>query len=93
MTATTDVDLKYLHHLLVDVMKVKRRPVAVTYCADGPPPGYESADVVACAIVREAEAGRRVYVDQQRVEGLQIDGGLGGQLRLRFRHSSLAAHR
>jgi uncharacterized protein (DUF169 family) len=59
----TAVDLKYLHTLLVERMKVKRRPVAVTYCEDRPPPGYEPANVVACAIIREAEAGRRVYVD------------------------------
>jgi uncharacterized protein (DUF169 family) len=58
-----DVDLKYLHTLLVDRLKVKRTPVAVTYCVDGPPAGYEPVNVVACAIVREAEAGRRVYVD------------------------------
>lgn len=58
-----DVDLTYLHHLLVDRMKLKRRPVAITYGADGPPPGYEAVDVVACSIVRLAESGRRVYVD------------------------------
>jgi uncharacterized protein (DUF169 family) len=63
MDVEHDIDLNYLHHLLVDKLKVKRRPVAVTYCADGPPPGYEAADVVACAIVREAENGRKVYVD------------------------------
>lgn len=61
----TALDLKYLNQLLVDRLKVKRRPVAITYCADGPPPGYEGASVVACAVVREAEAGRRVYVDPQ----------------------------
>ena len=65
MTSDVDIDLTYLHHLLVERMKVRRRPVAVTYCVDGPPPGYEPAPVVACAIVREAEAGRRVYVDPQ----------------------------
>ncbi len=65
MTTETEVDLKYLNSLLVERMKVKRRPVAITYCADAPPPGYEPANVVACAIVREAEAGRRVYVDAQ----------------------------
>jgi len=65
MAEAVTVDLKYLHSLLVERMKVRRRPVAVTYCSDGPPPGYEPASVVACAIVREAEAGRRVYVDAQ----------------------------
>lgn len=65
MTTETEVDLKYLNSLLVERMKVKRRPVAITYCADAPPPGYEPASVVACAIVREAEAGRMVYVSPQ----------------------------
>lgn len=59
------VDLAYLHDLLVDRMKVKRRPVAITYCPDGPPAGYAPVEIVACAIVREAESGRRVYVDAQ----------------------------
>lgn len=65
MGETTTVDLKYLNSLLVERMKVKRRPVAITYCSDRPPEGYEPANIVACAIVREAEAGRRVYVDAQ----------------------------
>jgi uncharacterized protein (DUF169 family) len=65
MTTEAAVDLGYLNHLLVERLKVKRRPVAVTYCADGPPPGYEPVNIVACAIVREAEEGRRVYVDPQ----------------------------
>ena len=65
MTAEPVVDLKLLNRLLVDRLKVRRRPVAVTYCAGGPPPGYEPADVVACAIVREAENGRMVYVSPQ----------------------------
>lgn len=58
-----DVDLQYLNSLLVERMKVKRRPVAITYCSDGPPPGYSAEQVVACSIVRLAEAGQRVYVD------------------------------
>ncbi|MBX0326169.1 DUF169 domain-containing protein [Oscillochloris sp. ZM17-4] len=57
-------DLTYLNHLLVEKMRVKRRPVAVTYCSDGPPPGYEPVDIVACGIVRAAEQGRRIYVDR-----------------------------
>lgn len=60
-----DIDLTYLNHLLVDRLKLKRRPVGITYCAEGPPPGYEPVNVVACAVVREAEHGRRVYVDPQ----------------------------
>jgi uncharacterized protein (DUF169 family) len=58
-------DLKELSRLLVEKLRVKRRPVAVTYCKDGPPEGYEPAAIVACAIVREAEQGRRVYVSPE----------------------------
>ncbi len=61
----SDVDLGYLHTLLVERLKVRRPPVAITFCTDGPPPGYESTNVMACAIIREAEGGRRVYVDRQ----------------------------
>jgi uncharacterized protein (DUF169 family) len=57
-------DLKYLNTLLVEKMRVKRRPVAITYCKDGPPPGYEPVQIVACGIVREAEQGRKIYVDR-----------------------------
>ena len=59
------VDLKYLNSVLVDKMRVKRRPVAITYVQGEPPAGYEPANVVACAIVRHAEAGERIYVDAQ----------------------------
>lgn len=58
-------DLRYLNQLLVETIRVKRRPVAITYCAEGPPLGYTPANVVACGIVREAEQGRHVYVDSQ----------------------------
>jgi uncharacterized protein (DUF169 family) len=62
----TDIpDLGYLNRLLVEKMRVKRRPVAVTYCREGPPPGYEPVNIVACGIVREAEQGRKVYVSPQ----------------------------
>jgi len=57
-------DLNYLNSLLVEKMRVKRRPVAVTFCKDGPPPGYEPVNIVACGIVRAAEQGRRIYVSR-----------------------------
>lgn len=60
---TQDIDLKYLNQILVEKLRVKRQPVAITYCQDGPPDGYEPVDVVACAIVRHAENGRRIYVN------------------------------
>lgn len=65
VASATTVDLAYLNQVLVERMKVKRRPVAITYCTDGPPVGYEPVPVMACAIVREAEQGRRVYVDRR----------------------------
>ena len=51
---------------LVRKLQVKRPPIGITFCAKSPPPGYEPANVPACAIVREAEGGRRVYVDATR---------------------------
>jgi uncharacterized protein (DUF169 family) len=63
--SNADIDLTYLNRLLVEKMRVKRPPVAITYIRDGIPSGYTPADVVACAIVRLAEEGQRVYVDAQ----------------------------
>lgn len=63
MSAEEKIDLKYLNEILVNRLRVKRRPVAITYCYDGLPDGYEPVNTVACAIVRLAEEGRRVYVD------------------------------
>ncbi|MGF1507651.1 MAG: DUF169 domain-containing protein [Anaerolineae bacterium] len=57
------IDLNYLNTILVERLRVKRQPVAITYCPDAPPPGYQPADVVACALVKKAEEGGRVYVD------------------------------
>ena len=34
------VDLNYLNDILVNKMRVKRQPVAITYVQDGPPAGY-----------------------------------------------------
>jgi uncharacterized protein (DUF169 family) len=61
--AQAQVDLNYLNDILVNRLRVKRQPVAITYCADAAPEGYEPVGVVACAIVQLAESGRRVYVD------------------------------
>lgn len=63
--STREIDLQQLNDILVNKMKVKRQPVAITYCYDEIPEGYEPAQIVACAIVRAAEGGKRVYVDQQ----------------------------
>ncbi len=59
------VDLNYLHDIVVNKMKVERRPVAITYCSDGPPAGYEPLGAPACALIKEGAAGRKVFVDGQ----------------------------
>lgn len=61
--AQTPVDRSRIHDLLVNKIKLKREPVAITYCADAPPAGYEAAKVPACAVMRCAEQGRKVFVD------------------------------
>jgi uncharacterized protein (DUF169 family) len=63
MQAETDINLNDLNTILVDKMRVKRQPVAITFCEDGAPDGYEAVNVVACQIIRLAEGGRRIYVD------------------------------
>ncbi len=64
-TEEEKIDLQELNRLLVDVLKVQRPPVAITYCTDAAPALYEPVNIVACAILRLAEEGRRVYVDAE----------------------------
>lgn len=64
-TTEEAVDLHYLNSILVDRLRVKRQPVAITYCYGELPAGYEPINHVACALVRLAEEGRCVYVDAQ----------------------------
>jgi uncharacterized protein (DUF169 family) len=61
----TEIDLQYLNTILVEKLRVKRQPVAITYCHEAVPAGYEAVDEVACSIVRLAENGRAVYVNAQ----------------------------
>jgi uncharacterized protein (DUF169 family) len=58
------VDLNYLHEVIVGKMKVEKRPVAITYCEDEPPSGYEPLLAPACTLIKEGAAGRRVFVNQ-----------------------------
>jgi uncharacterized protein (DUF169 family) len=60
---TTTVDRARLCDLLVNKIKLKRPPVAITYCDDAPPLGYEATRVPVCAIVHQAEQGKKVFVD------------------------------
>lgn len=64
---TREIDLLYLNDILVNKMKVKRQPVAITYVREGQtlPDIYEPVNVVACQIVRLAETGRAIYVDAE----------------------------
>lgn len=57
------VDLQQLNEILVKRFKVERQPVAITFCPDEPPAGYAPANTLACALLRLAEGGQRVYVD------------------------------
>jgi uncharacterized protein (DUF169 family) len=58
------VNLNQLNDILTQKLRVKRQPVAITYCHDTVPDGYEAVNAVACAVVHLAESGRRVYVDR-----------------------------
>ncbi len=64
---------------IVRKLSVARPPVAITFCTDGPPAGYEAADLPACALVLEAESGRRLYIDRTRHDCIvgQFHLGLG----------------
>lgn len=59
----TPVDRARLLDILVNKVKLKRAPVAITYCEDAPPEGYAPAQVPVCAIVHRAELGQRVFVN------------------------------
>lgn len=59
----TAIDRALLYDILVNKMKLKRAPIAVTYCDTEPPAGYEPVKVPVCAILHQAEQGRSVYVD------------------------------
>ena len=58
------VDLNYLHDIIMKKMKVERRPVAITFCHDSPPSGYEPLNDPACTLVKNGSEGRKVYVDE-----------------------------
>lgn len=63
--AERPVDRARLYDVLMNQMRLKREPVAVTYCADAPPLGYEPARVPVCSLLYHAEQGRKIYVDVQ----------------------------
>ena len=58
------VDLNYLHDIIMNKMKVKRRPVAITFCEDAPPAGYAPLMEPACTLVKHGAAGEKVFVDE-----------------------------
>lgn len=57
------VDRARLLDILVNKVRLKRAPVAISYCDGAPPAGYTATPVPVCAIVHQAEQNRRVYVD------------------------------
>ncbi|MGH2344710.1 MAG: DUF169 domain-containing protein [Chloroflexota bacterium] len=60
-------------------LSVARPAVGISFCTKGPPAGYEPVDLPACALVAEAEGGRRVYIDRTRHDCIvgQFHLGLG----------------
>jgi len=69
---------------IVRKLSVSRPPVGITFFSEPPPPEYEPANVPACALIREAELGRLVYVDHTHHDCIvgQYHLGLGPGLSL-----------
>ncbi len=57
------VDRARLYEILKHKMRIKREPVAITYCESDPPPGYTPARVPVCSLLYHAEQGKRIFVD------------------------------
>ncbi len=60
------IDRTHLLDILVNKIKLKRAPVAVTYCDAEPPAGYEPIRVPVCSILRHAEQGKKIFVNAQQ---------------------------
>jgi uncharacterized protein (DUF169 family) len=60
---TPPVDRAKLTDILVNKVRLKRAPVAISYCDGLPPAGYAASRVPVCAIVHQAEQGKHVYVN------------------------------
>ena len=60
-------------------LSVARPPVGITFFTEAPPQEYEAVNLPACALIREAELGRRIYVDSARHDCIvgQYHLGLG----------------
>lgn len=65
LSAGRPLDRARLYDILMNKVRLRREPVAVTYCDGAPPPGYQPARVPVCSILRHAEQGRKLYVDAQ----------------------------
>jgi uncharacterized protein (DUF169 family) len=61
------VDRARLADILTNKMRLKRAPVGIAYIGpnDPLPEGFDSARVPVCALVHQAEQGKRVFVDAQ----------------------------
>lgn len=60
LSADRPVDRARLYDLLMNQVRLKREPVAVTYCDSAPPPGYRPARVPVCSILHHAEQGKKI---------------------------------
>jgi uncharacterized protein (DUF169 family) len=60
------VDRAMLYDILANKIKLKREPVAVTYCEGEPPAGYAPARVPVCSILHHAEQGKKIFVNAQQ---------------------------
>jgi uncharacterized protein (DUF169 family) len=61
----TPVDRTRLNEILMDKVKLKRPPVGISYLRTAPDASFAPARVPVCALLRQAEQGRRVYADAQ----------------------------
>ena len=60
------IDRAQLLDILLNKIKLKREPVAVTYCDGMPPDGYEPSRVPVCSILHHAEQGKKIFVNAEQ---------------------------
>ena len=62
-------DIKKVNDVLVNKIKVRGNPVAISFIKDKPFPGYEPVQDCPCAIIRYAmDAGKMVYFDEKNFD-------------------------
>lgn len=59
-------DIKKIHDVLVNKIKIKGNPVAISFIKDKPFPGYEPVQDCPCSIIRYArDEGKKVFFDDR----------------------------